>query len=142
MIWFYTICLFIAVVFETTIAPVPITAGILALFALVFAGENPWIFFLTGLMWDLFSMHLLGTGSVLFLIVSWIAQRYKRKFYLGNMLYQIIFISVVVASTSLIYYRTIQPAYLGASVLVSFLLGRLITMTSGSRWEDTGRLGI
>lgn len=119
----------VSTLIEATVISFPLTVIVICVISVVFGLENILPIFIAGIFLDLLSLNLLGSHSLFFLIVLWLAGRYQQKIYLGALLYPLIFILVVSASYNYIFYRIFDIFTIVLSTLLGLMfiwfLGRL-----------------
>lgn len=108
----------IAALLEGVVVPIPISTALLVGLSVSQKGSAPLVFgFISGMLLDLFSVRLLGTTSILFLLIAIVIMLYKRRFHARHML----FVFVVMFSSCTLFTFVISGA--------PFLLWQVVYIT-------------
>lgn len=122
---------FLSVLLEGTVfVTFPATLLLVTIYAMVFGRKSLGTLFLTGIFLDIYSMTIVGSHSVYFLVVYWIVDRYQKKMHAGVIFYPMVFIAGVVAVYQYFFHGHIEVLEVGISILVAMCLLWLVSRLS------------
>lgn len=124
------ILLFLAIIVETTLIPLPFALLLITLVASIWSKESIYWAFAAGIVLDIFAFRLLGISSIFFLATVWSAGRFRKKFHQGWVYYQLfVLIGIIVLYSFIIYHHIDMLSIIIASIsgaLVLFVVRNLI----------------
>lgn len=125
MILYFLIAL--AIILETVFFPYPFTLLLMLVTVIGLGRKCLNLLFLTGIILDIFKLSLIGTDSLIFLILAAILLRYDKKIHFGNLFYVFVFIFTAIGLYSLYFYQLFfNPAYIIMTVVLPLALLYLI----------------
>ena len=98
----------LGILIESTIWMFPLTYILLISLSIILNREIYVLVFISGFLLDIFLLRPLGVDSLFFLLAVFIADRYKRKMSLNNVLYPLVYILGTVILYSVIFYKRID----------------------------------
>lgn len=106
---FLAIFIFTCIIIESTVVSFPLTLLCISLLTSFMEKEVIlWAFF-GGLLLDIFSLRLWGTGSLFFLSMVAVLRYYRKKFHQeGSFIYQLFIILLFISFYSFAFYRYIH----------------------------------
>jgi rod shape-determining protein MreD len=112
---------------ESSIWPFPFTLLIVIILGLLM-GETSflWAFF-AGITLDIFTLRLLGTDSMMFLLVCMIIGKYQKKVNVVNYFYMSIITGITLFAYGFYYYKNINITNVLSAILGSFVVLRIIS---------------
>ncbi len=112
--------LFLSLILEATVFSFPLTLFAVSTLSLIMAEKIIFPAFASGLILDLFLGRMLGTDSLFFLFIVWLADSLQKKILVVNQIYFVLFIISVTIFYSLIFYRYIDPWLIFSAVFAAF----------------------
>lgn len=94
----------IAILIESTFLPLPLVLSVIFIVNYYWEETSPEMLFIYGLLLDLFSMRLLGLGSLIFLSFYLINSLYAKKIQNKSLLFQIFIYIIFIFIYNLLYY--------------------------------------
>ena len=85
---------FSGIIIESTLINFPLTLILVTILTSIRGEKIVPLVFIIGLVLDLFTLNLLGSNSLFFLLTTWVAVRYQKKMSSGNLFYPLSFITV------------------------------------------------
>ncbi len=118
MKYFLFILIFLGILIESTLYPLPLSIIFAFMVALhLDTKEASLILFAEGLALDFFSFRMLGTDSLLFLLLLVLLSIFRQKMHAGRALYRLILLIITCQIYSVLYYKIFSVGYLTAEVL-------------------------
>ncbi len=119
--------IFLGLLIESTLYPLPL-AVIFAFMVSLHLNHNEAsvIVFIEGIALDLFSFRILGTDSLIFLLLLVFLSIFRQKMHAGRALHRLILLVVVSLIYSLTFYKIFSVGYMTATILS--ILGIFIFM--------------
>lgn len=138
----FLLILSICVIFESTLITVPLTLIFVTLQSIYFKRIAIVWAFLSGIVLDLFLVRTLGFDSMFFLVVVWVVYRYRKKIFMENIVYPLLFVGIICSFYSYLVFRTIQPWHIIFSIIATIVVIALITRFFPHLGEDGRKLEV
>jgi hypothetical protein len=139
---FSIILLLIATCLEGSVTTVPLTVTVVITLAITIGWWSlPWIF-LSGILLDLFQLRSMGATPLFFLVAYWISDRYGEKFYTRSALYTSIYLLVVSALYSVLFYRTVEWFRIVLALTVGLVLLFILRSREPIHFKGREKLGV
>lgn len=127
MKYFLFILIFLGLLIESTLYPLPLTLIFAFMVSLhLDKTEASIIVFVEGVALDLFSFRILGTDSLIFLLLLLFLSIFRQKMHAGRALYRLIVLLSVCVVYSVFFYKIFSVGYMTAAILS--ILGIFIFM--------------
>src|SRR3990167_5963224 len=110
---------FSGIIIESTLINFPLTLILVTILTSIRGEKIVPLVFIIGLVLDLFTLNLLGSNSLFFLLTTWVAVRYQKKMSSGNLFYPLSFITVLMTLYNLIFYKKFDYLSLLAGITVT-----------------------
>lgn len=116
---FFFFLMVLSVLLETSAIPVPLTTGLVTALSLVLGFQAAGIIFISGLLFDLFTLRPLGASAMYFLLICFLAGRYQRKIFSGNTFYTVLLLLASIAGYQMVFFRRVDVYGLVISVTLA-----------------------
>lgn len=118
MKYFLFILIFLSLLVESTLYPLPLSLIFAFMVSLhLDQKEASVIVFVEGLLLDLFSFRLLGTDSLIFLLLLVFVSLFRQKMHAGRALYRVILLFSVCLIYSVFFYKIFSISYMITAIL-------------------------
>lgn len=142
MIVILFLLLFFCIVVESTLVNFPLTLIIVTILTSIRGEKIVPLIFIIGLVLDLFTLNLLGSNSLFFLLTTWVALRYQKKMSSGNLFYPLSFIALLMALYNLIFYRKFDYLSLLTGIAITGIFFLLLTKLFPHIFGDRSKLKV
>ncbi len=112
----------LAILIESTFLPFPLVLTVIFIVNYYWEETTPEMLFLYGLLLDLFSLRLLGSGSLIFLSIYLINTLYAKKIQNKSLLFQVFLFVILVFIYNLLYYSLSNLGLIFWEIAVGLLL--------------------
>ncbi|PIR08644.1 hypothetical protein COV53_01940, partial [Candidatus Gottesmanbacteria bacterium CG11_big_fil_rev_8_21_14_0_20_37_11] len=128
MLLVISLILLLSIVVESSVAVFPLTLVLICVFSLLLGESMVFLAFFSGILLDLFAMRLLGLDSIFFLVVCWLIGRYRKKIFIGNILYLLGFIALITSIYSYYFYRYVKVWHIIIAEIIAIILIYIINI--------------
>jgi len=129
-------------VVESSVAVFPLTLVLICVFSLLLGESMVFLAFFSGILLDLFAMRLLGLDSIFFLVVCWLIGRYRKKIFIGNILYLLGFIALITSIYSYYFYRYVKVWHIIIAEIIAIILIYIINIYFPNSLNDKKKLSV
>lgn len=136
-----SLILLVSIVLESTLIPFPLTLLMVALVMDILEDEAELIAFVAGIALDIFTMRILGADSIYFLLVIFVARRYRLKLYLQRFWFRLLYLTVALTVYEVIFYRYIDIVKILLGIILASVLLLMIERVF-PRYYDRGKLSV
>ncbi|OGG27094.1 hypothetical protein A2960_03060 [Candidatus Gottesmanbacteria bacterium RIFCSPLOWO2_01_FULL_39_12b] len=133
---------FSGIIIESTLINFPLTLILVTILTSIRGEKIVPLVFIIGLVLDLFTLNLLGSNSLFFLLTTWVAVRYQKKMSSGNLFYPLSFITVLMTLYNLIFYKKFDYLSLLAGITVTAIFFLFLTKLFPHIFGDRAKLKI
>ncbi|OGG00040.1 hypothetical protein A2Y99_00490 [Candidatus Gottesmanbacteria bacterium RBG_13_37_7] len=122
MIYLLSLIFFISVIFESAVFSYPLTVLLVTIFSLVLSKKYPLLVFITGILLDVFLSRPLGSDSLVFLLIIFLAEKIEKKVAVISYIYLIIIILLVCLFYYILFYHEINYMKFIQTLVVSWFI--------------------
>ncbi|OIO14433.1 hypothetical protein AUJ73_02220 [Candidatus Gottesmanbacteria bacterium CG1_02_37_22] len=142
MLLVISLILLLSIVVESSVAVFPLTLVLICVFSLLLGESMVFLAFFSGILLDLFAMRLLGLDSIFFLVVCWLIGRYRKKIFIGNILYLLGFIALITSIYSYYFYRYVKVWHIIIAEIIAIILIYIINIYFPNSLNDKKKLSV
>lgn len=139
---FLILTLGISIVLEATLFSYPLTLVVIGVLATGLGIRASVLAIVAGLILDLFLLRTIGQTSLFYLSVCWLASRYQKKIYVGNIFYYLIFFAVISTIYTFIFNRFISAWIIAGFTLSGIIINLVLYKQIPAVFEDKKKLSI